>query len=191
MQKPTSILNNQRGSIIIIAIAILTLLTIIGVSATNMSNTEVRISTNSLEHNVAFYAADSGIEAGRAILNQLKIADAASWDNLLQGNPQTWNEVTVANLDGALDAEGGRSVGSATFTLAVADNDDLDGDLLVDTDNVILLTSTGTHRGARAQVQATVQFAGADHAYTQEHYDPNNTGAALRESAEIDNIQRW
>ena len=81
MQKITSITNNQQGSVIIMAVIVLALLTVIGISATNTSTTEVQVSTNAVLHNIAFYTADSGIEAGRAALNNIKIADAASWES--------------------------------------------------------------------------------------------------------------
>ncbi len=58
MQKITSILNNQQGSVIVIAVIILALLTIIGIAATKTSTTEMQISTNAVLHNVALYTAD-------------------------------------------------------------------------------------------------------------------------------------
>ena len=73
MQKITSITNNQQGSVIIMAIIILAMLSIIGIAATSTSTTEVQVSTNAMLHNIAFYTVDSGIEAGRAALNNLKL----------------------------------------------------------------------------------------------------------------------
>ena len=60
MIKPISILKNDNGSVLVLAILILVLLTIIGMSAVNTSNTELQITTNSQVHKMAFYAAETG-----------------------------------------------------------------------------------------------------------------------------------
>jgi hypothetical protein len=199
MQKITSIINNQQGSVIIMAVIILALLTVIGISATNTSTTEVQVSTNAVLHNIAFYTADSGIEAGRAALNNLKSADSGSWDNLLfnldaaDEDKQiiSWNGADCYTLNDTIDVEGGRRAGPAAFSLQVRDNDDLDGNPLIDTDNMVILTSSATYRNAQAQIQATVRYTGPADVYAQEHYDTANTGTALNESAEITGDLRW
>ena len=177
MQKLTSIINNQQGSIIVIAVFILVLLTIIGISATNTSTTEVQISTNAMLYNLAFYTAESGIATGRAALNNLKINDAGSWDKLLfnldaadeDRRIVSWNGVDCFTLNDVIDADGGRTVGPATFTLAIEDNVDLDGNDEVDSDDTIILTSSlvSPYRNATAAIRTTVR--GGGEAYAQEH----------------------
>jgi len=204
MQKITSIINNQQGSVIIIAVIILALLTVIGISATNTSTTEVQVSTNAVLHNIAFYTADSGIEAGRAALNNLKIADAGSWDNLLfnldaaddDKKPIKWNGVDCVpnlcwTLNDILDADGGRTVGPATFTLTIQDNDDLDANDEVDSDDTIFLTSTllSPYRNATATIRTTVR--GGGEAYAQEHYNAGSSGEAVAESETASANERW
>jgi hypothetical protein len=204
MQKITSIINNQQGSVIVMAVIVLVLLTIIGISATNTSTTEVQVSTNAVLHNVAFYTADSGIEAGRTALNQLKIADAGSWDNLLfnldaadeDKKSIKWNGADCApnvcwTLNDILDAAGGRTVGPATFTLAIEDNDDLDGDDEVDSDDTIILTSTleSPYRNATATIRTSVR--GGGEAYAQEHYNAGSSGEAASESETASANVRW
>ena len=84
--RPTgAIITNQRGSVIIIAMIMLVLLTIIGVSATNTSNTEVQIATNEQLHKIAFYAADGGTEAGIKLLHQ-NIIERDWSDNAVLGD---------------------------------------------------------------------------------------------------------
>jgi len=61
-----SILNNEKGSVLLIGIAILALLIIIGVAATNTTTLELRIAGNDRAHKTAFYAA----EAARAYVRQ-------------------------------------------------------------------------------------------------------------------------
>jgi hypothetical protein len=60
MIKIKPILANEKGSAIIVAVMILVLLTIIGMAATQNSNTELKITTNSQLYKMAFYAAESG-----------------------------------------------------------------------------------------------------------------------------------
>jgi len=208
MQKITSIINNQQGSVIIMAVFILALLTVIGISATNTSTTEVQVSTNAVLHNIAFYTADSGIAAGRAALNNLKIADAGSWDKLLNnscedprcpGGPPdpleviVWNGADCTTLNDILDADGGRTVGPATFTLEINDNIDLDGKDDVDSDDTISLTSTLTapYRNATATISTMVR--GGGEAYAQEHYNASSSGEAGMESEKVntDDGNRW
>ena len=210
MQKLTSIINNQQGSIIIIAVVILVLLTIIGISATNTSTTEVQISTNALLHNLVFYTAESGIATGRAALNNLKINDAGSWDKLLfnldaadeDRRIVSWNGVDCYTLNDVIDAEGGRTVGPATFTLAIEDNNDLDGDPAnpahpdgnnpeVDSDDTIILTSSlvSPYRNATATIRTTVH--GGGEAYAQEHYNAGSSGEAALESEAVSDNVRW
>ena len=58
LPKATSILNNEGGAVIIAALMVLVLLTIIGIAATNVSNTEVKIATHELIHQQNFYCAE-------------------------------------------------------------------------------------------------------------------------------------
>lgn len=60
MMQIKRILENDKGSTIIVALLVLVLLTIIGMSATTNSNTELQITTNSQLYKTAFYAAESG-----------------------------------------------------------------------------------------------------------------------------------
>ena len=214
MLKITSIIKNQQGSVIVVAMIILVSLTIIGISATNMSTTEVQVSTNALLHNIAFYAADSGIETGRAALNIIKIGDAASWDNLLfnidaaadalQERPVKKRDLVACAPDEFCDCSpnlcytlndiidqipGGQSVGQATFTLMVIDNDDLDGNIQVDTDDTVLLTSTATYRNATVTIETIVR--GGGEAYAQEHYNAGSSGDTVSESVAVTANVRW
>ncbi|CAB1075919.1 hypothetical protein JY97_07655 [Alkalispirochaeta odontotermitis] len=200
MQKTTSIINNEQGTVIIMAMIVLVMLTIIGISATSTSTTEVQISTNAVLHNIAFYTADSGIEVGRAVLNNIKLADSGNWDNLLfnASDPPpavprviTWNGVDCTTLDEIIDAEGGRTVGPTAFTLTIEDNNDLDGDPLVDSDDTVILTSqlVAPYRNATATILTTVHGGGV--AYSQEHYDAGSTGEAALESESVSSNVRW
>jgi len=64
MDNQGSILNNEKGSVIVVVLIMLALLTILGISSSNTSTTEVMISTNTQRHQLVFYAADSGWKDG-------------------------------------------------------------------------------------------------------------------------------
>jgi hypothetical protein len=53
--------SDERGSVLIVALLILVLLTIIGISATTTTNIETQIAGNDKFHKIAFNNADSGI----------------------------------------------------------------------------------------------------------------------------------
>jgi len=195
MPKAISIINNPRGSIITMAMIFLALLTVIGITATTTSTTEVKMSKNAVLHNVAFYTVDSGVAAGRAALNNIKIADAGAWDILLRNlviNADDAQEVIIwgeddvpcTTLDDIISAGGGRTVGPATFTLELEDNDDLDGHPETDSDDTVILTSTlvSPYRNATATIRTTVRGGGKDDA--QEHYNAGSSGYAVSESVQ-------
>ena len=201
------ILRNDRGSVLIIALLVLVLLTIIGISATTTTTTDIQIAGNEKVHSMAFYAADAGIEVGRALLNDLKTADSGNWDNLLDANQCNWvdadgngasaTSVATGNPDGDMLinslvlAVGTLDVGPASFQLWVRDNDDLDGDATVDTDNIIILRSTGSYQNATVQIETQVRYSGGGDQYAQEHYDTDSSGVAARESGTVADAQRW
>jgi hypothetical protein len=53
-------LKKDDGSVMVAAMLILVLLTIIGISATTMSNSELNITSNAQLHKMAFFTAESG-----------------------------------------------------------------------------------------------------------------------------------
>ena len=190
-KKLLSILKNNDGSALIYAILILIVLTILGLSSMKTTDVELKISGNDKLHKIAFFAAEAEIESGRAVLNDLKKGDSGSWDNLLADNSITWNGASATDLNAVLDSGGGRIVDpNITYSLSVADNDDLDSNLLVDTDNIIILTSTVNYKGARVALEASVHYSGDD-VYAQEHYDSGSSGRSGNESGVAANNVRW
>ncbi len=64
VSKTSSILKSESGSVLILSLIMLAMLTIIGVTLTATSTVEVQISGNERIHNMAFYAAESGWQLG-------------------------------------------------------------------------------------------------------------------------------
>ena len=63
-------MNNEKGSLMVIAIIILMLLTLIGIAITTTASLEMQIASNDRLHKMAFYAADGGIDIGAELLEQ-------------------------------------------------------------------------------------------------------------------------
>jgi len=60
MKETPVFLNNEKGSVLVIAVIFLMLLTVLGVFATTTSTIELQISGNDKINKMVFYAADSG-----------------------------------------------------------------------------------------------------------------------------------
>jgi len=195
-REKTSILKNDDGSALVYVLLILIVLTVIGLSSSRSTVSELKISGNDKLHKIAFFAADAGISTGRAVLNELKKADTGNWDMILDDTDSfTWDGNIVSSLSDVLDPgdsvpDGDGTVGPATFSLSVRDNDDLDSNDEVDTDDVIILTSTVNYKGAQAEVEAYVHYLGSDE-FAQEHYDSKSTGKAGNEGIDATNTVRW
>jgi Tfp pilus assembly protein PilX len=61
MQKAISILKNEEGTVMVIALLILALLTIIGISGTNTTVTELQIVGNDARYRQNFYRAEAAV----------------------------------------------------------------------------------------------------------------------------------
>ena len=62
--------NTENGSITVLALILLALLTLLGISATMTSSIEVQIAGNDDRHKMALYEADGGTEVGFELLEQ-------------------------------------------------------------------------------------------------------------------------
>jgi len=63
MYPESNVLNNDRGSIMVVALLLLVFLTIIGITATNNTRMELNVTRNSQVYKRDFYVADSGWRA--------------------------------------------------------------------------------------------------------------------------------
>jgi hypothetical protein len=66
--KELKVIKDEKGSVLVIALIMLVLLTILGITATTTSNIEVQIANNERNYKQAFYVANAGIEHARASL---------------------------------------------------------------------------------------------------------------------------
>ena len=154
MPQTTYLKKNENGYIIIVALLILALLTIISVSAINLSTTESKIATNELLFEKAFYAAEAGLQHSTGLLrNQYVTGNSAM---LATGGATNWSFA----LQGAVDSDfaGGvevlnRKLDNIELRVRVWNNDD-GGGPVNDTDGLIYVRSEAEGpRGALCRVE--------------------------------------
>ena len=166
MDRKLSTVKNENGYVLVIAIMILSLLTIIGISASTTSITEVQTSTNSLLYERAFWTAESGLEHLKEILmvqfvqwNSVKMATGVDpdWTFALNGSV-TGVSATDSDADTFGDYDGGAvwinaSLDNVNYSVRVWNNAD-GGGPANDTDGIIFARSDAVGpRGARCSIE--------------------------------------
>ena len=162
-------INDQRGSVIVAALMMLALLTIIGFAATNMSTTELNISTNALLYERAFFTAEAGLQRAKESLrtqfddfNGAQIASGIQpvWDFALNGAggfpaPADDSELGVK----AVEFISADTLNGVTYRVRFWDNDDGDGDREKDVDGKIYVRADASEpaRGGRCSIEELVE----------------------------------
>ena len=112
MRTMKAIINNEQGSVLVMAIMVLALLTIVAFTATRTSNIEVQISGNELLHQKYFFTAEAGIARAIKQLEQpfvianaplVRTGSQATWNFAFLGTDQllgTSDDVVDGNGDG-------------------------------------------------------------------------------------------
>lgn len=143
----------EEGFALISSMIFLVLLTVIGIAATDTATIETMISASEKNRQRAFYAAEAGVEHGKMILMD-RVADefgktaATNWNVALSddeaGVTATDYKTDDANAESFIWIQN-KAIGTiATYTVMARDNDDGDGDVFDDNDNIIYLTSIAT-----------------------------------------------
>lgn len=175
-QKNTSssqIVNNEEGSILLLALFMLFAVTMLGFFSTNTSTIETQATANNAYYKKAFYAAEAGLAHGKAILtplllpknsNRLASGDLPVWTFALDGSEDGVNAAEL-NDDNRPDFEKGatwileRQLGDCTYTVRVFDDWEEDEDDQLnpaqeDTNGRIYMRSVATGpRGASASIE--------------------------------------
>jgi hypothetical protein len=68
--KGKTLVGNEDGTVLILALLMLVMLTVIGISASTISNIEMQVAGNEKFYKIAFFAADGGTEAGAELLEK-------------------------------------------------------------------------------------------------------------------------
>ena len=172
---------DERGIALLLVVICSTLFMLLGLSMTFSSMTEFKMSTEYEAREKALLIADGGFNLTQAIFrgNNLTTLLAATTDvnqylnfpvptgttELGYFNRNPLSPVDAMHIDyasppapigtrtinGLLTAPDGVPMGTGRYFARVTDNDDGDGDPLVDTDSVVILRVMGVHRGSAAE----------------------------------------
>jgi hypothetical protein len=191
----------ERGAALITALVILTLLTLIGLAATNTSMLETMISSSERSHTEAFYVAEAGIEHLRRNLMTLFVEknlgkSTPDWDFALNGSqPGVAAATDTTYADGAqwiVDA----GLGSAyRYTVTVWNNND-GGGSTDDNDAVIFMRADARGpNGAVASIEISLfggfsggalsGYAGQEGGGAGKNYNSNDANAITDFSLQI------
>lgn len=167
MKRISSQVKNEEGSVLVIAIMILVLLTIIGISTSKTSEMDIQIAGNDNLYKNVLYTADAGIEHVRAMLNARLMLDPANASRIAQGQAPLWTfalDGSQAGIAAATDGTGGDNIGDFeggavwinnaglgkfNYTVTIWNNDDsaTGGDEASDTDSILWARSEATGPG--------------------------------------------
>ena len=94
MANKECILANEEGTVLIVALMILVMLTVIGISASTISNIEIQIAGNDKFYKRVFYAADGGAEIGAELIEKAleTRGTAATVGTVTMNNPSFWSQ---------------------------------------------------------------------------------------------------
>ena len=135
MQKQ-SLLRNEDGSIMVIALVLLVLLTFLGMSATTTSTIEVQIARNDRLYKQNFYLAE-----GAALLALQRLDDAAPANMIPGSTTFTWLKTSAVDM--------------ADPVIMLANDQPLTG---IDTNASYGVTSSGIASGASLSMTASTQL---------------------------------
>ena len=182
MKKVFSILKNEAGSILVVAVMVLALLTIIVFTAMRTSNVEVQISTNELLHQKYFFTAEAGIDHAMKLLEQpfvtanaplVRTGATASWNFAFLGPDQLPG--SSDDVAGTEDQQGvyedgsiwidNAFIGGVSYRITLWNNDEsaatgtgAGGDFNTDQDSLIWIRSDAVgQRGGSSSVQVLLR----------------------------------
>jgi len=164
---------NEKGSVIVVALMMMVLLTILGLAAINTSSTEQHLAVNTLLYERAFYAADSGLEYAKGILkvpyteqNQVDIATGGdgNWTFVLDGLEVIPGLAAAydSDGDGVGDFDGGvvlvqSELDGIDYTVTVWNNDDGGGPTNDADGRLMIRTKAKGPRGATSTIEALIK----------------------------------
>ena len=128
MKKTMNAMRGEQGSVLIVTIMVLSLLSIVTFSSVRSSTTEVQIAGNELQHQKYFFTAEAGIDWAAKLLEQPFVAanasrvrsgDTASWDFAFVG-PDEQSD-TADDVSGSEGEQGSYADGSLWIDSAVID----------------------------------------------------------------------
>jgi len=140
---------DEKGAVLAIALIMLGLFSLLGVSAVLTSSVDTKISGNYRAGIEAFYIAEAGIEHAKSVLKTISLDDALDG---VDDDKNTTDDNGILSFGSSVSFNGG------TYAVRVTDDDDGDGDAWDDSNNRVIITSTGTSaNGSVRKIEVVVQ----------------------------------
>ena len=130
------VFRNERGSALLYSMALIFVLTVLTGTLTGMVKFDKQDAYQQLRQTQALYLAEAGMTQAWSEFDS-GVTDMTS---VLQGA----DGVPYTSDDGILSFGETVTLGNGSYGVRVTDNDDGDGDVTIDSDKVIRITSTGT-----------------------------------------------
>jgi hypothetical protein len=178
MKKELRVTRGEQGSVLIVTIMVLTLLSIVAFSAVRSSTTEVQIAGNELQHQKYFFTAEAGIDHAVKLLEErfrtvnalpVRFGAKPNWNFAFSGNDQQkgTSDDAVDNdgdevgsyAEGAVWIENAR-IDGISYRITLWNNDDsaLGGAFDDDRDGLVWIRSDATGpKGGGASIQVLLQ----------------------------------
>ncbi|PID73507.1 MAG: hypothetical protein CSB33_03185 [Desulfobacterales bacterium] len=132
----------ENGAVLVISMLLLIVLTVIGIAAISTSNLDILLSSIHRQRQSVFYAAEAGLEHGRALM----AGNLDNWQTQIAG-------ATANNPVVIIPTRNFGNEGKFQYTVTLANNND-GGGPANDTDGVFVLQSFATAAdGGRATVE--------------------------------------
>ena len=132
--RPLRSINNENGSAIVIALMLLSLLTVMGIWSTRKSNVETLIAGNEVARKQTFYRTEGGLIEGAFSIEEADTGVLSSWapDWLSEADaapdmtdPANWDFDQVGGDDTAVPSEVDSEVGFCALDKGVTSGDSL------------------------------------------------------------------
>jgi len=133
------LVKDERGSTLILTVVIVSILTMLGATFVSLITHDYRDIARQRQWVQTYYIAEAGISQAWFTLKNDTRGLGDNLGNLVigpDGEPDT-------NDDGALSFGSSVDFASGSFSARIADNDDGDGNNFTDSDDILMLTSTG------------------------------------------------
>jgi hypothetical protein len=178
MKKTMNAMRGEQGSVLVVTIMVLALLSIVAFSAVRSSTTEVQIAGNELQHQKYFYTAEAGLDHAVKLLEEnfrtanataMRLGVNPNWNIAFSGNDRKQNTSDDAvdrdgdglgsYAEGAVWIENVR-IDGISYRVTLWNNDDsaLGGAFNDDRDGLVWIRSDATGpKGGGASIQMLLQ----------------------------------
>jgi hypothetical protein len=134
MAHPFKSLTNENGSAIVIALMLLSLLTVMGIWSTRKSNIETLIAGNEVARNQTFFRTESGVIEGGFSIKDAAASDLTAWTPdwltkkefaLDMTDPENWDFDQVGGDDTAVPTTADPEVGFCALDKGITSGDSM------------------------------------------------------------------